>query len=1045
MFTPRRDFNNSRRVTQLPLFSVGGTATWQIPQLTHLNRLPARTVLVPFPDAASAMRSEPEQSPFYLSLDGKWRFRYLERPSDLEPAMIERVEDLPFIEVPGVWTRQGYGRPHYTNIQMPFPNDPPAVPEDNPVGVYQREFDVPAAWEGRRTIVHFGGAESVLYVFIDGKPVGMSKDSRLPSEFEITSFVQAGRRHLLTAIVVKWSDASFIEDQDQWWMGGLHRSVFLVSMAKVGLWDVFSVSEPAPGGGGDLRVTLEPWFESQAASGHFGGFALHDSEGVALGTPHEARVLVHGDPGDNRCERMRVVLEASYPQIAAWTAETPSLYRLLVWIKSPSGAAEYACIDIGFRKVTIEQGELRLNGRPLRIHGVNRHEHDDVTGKAISRESMERDVRILKENNFNAVRTSHYPNDPYFYRLCDRHGLYVFDEANIECHSHWQTICRDVRYLPAFVDRVSGLVLRDKNHASILVWSLGNESGMGPNHEAAAGWVRGFDPTRPLHYEGGISIWQSGADWYSNPRVTDIVCPMYPSHSDLMAWGENPGRDRRPVILCEYSHAMGNSNGGLGEYFDIFEKYPGFQGGFIWEMFDHGLRATAPDGTVYWKYGGDFEDVPNDANFVCDGLFGPDRLAHPAVHEYRFLARPVAVTLSEVRGDTVILEVENKRCFTNLADVELHWDLLVDGDLLATGTRSFPDIPPGSKERVEISIPAPPPAGVVHLNTNVRLSFDAGLLPAGHVVSAGQLILREEKPLSAAAAHEAPCIPVRPEGDFQLFDCCGFQARIENGQLSGLLVGDQNLLAAPVRLNLFRAATDNDGLKLWTGQAEKALGQWLAAGLDALERHVIAVEASASGVLVEEHWTGRAFSAVHHCHFSATEEGLACESRLTVGEGPEELPRVGLAAVFVPGFEKLRYFGRGPWENYVDRKRSARLAIHQSTVAKEYVPYVMPQEHGQHSDCRWVEIASAGDLKCRVDAGGAEFGFAARHHSDEDLFAARHTIDLPSREETFLYLDHVHAGLGTNSCGPGRLPAHRITGREFAFRFVFKVAAGLSE
>ncbi len=517
--------------------------------------------------------------------------------------MLNRARGWREVEVPGLWTMQGFGKPHYTNVVMPFPDLPPNVPEQNETGIYRRAFTIPRGWRSRPVVLHFGGAEGALYVLVNGEPVGIAKDSRTPAEFDISSLVRHDGANELIAVVVRWSDASFVEDQDQWWQAGLPRSIRLVSPTVR-----------------DVEVR----------AGSDGRFTVLAEQGEARLLDARGRVVAKGELQNGRLDG-----EVRSPRL--WSAEEPALYTLEL-----DAGGETVTTSLGFRDVEIRDRHLLVNGEPVLIAGVNRHDHDDTRGRVVTRELMERDVRLMKQFNVNAVRTSHYPNDPYWLELCDRFGLYVVDEANIESHAYYDELCRDPRYRNQWVERVANMVERDKNHPSVIFWSLGNESGYGPNHDAAAGWVRARDPSRPLHYEGAIA-----RDWSGGRPSTDVVCPMYADVDSIEAWAVEKTDDPRPLILCEYSHAMGNSNGGLSDYFAAFREHDALQGGFIWEWVDHGIRQRDKRGREYWAYGGDFGDTPHDANFCADGIVWPDRTPHPALHELKFLAQPIHV---EARG-----------------------------------------------------------------------------------------------------------------------------------------------------------------------------------------------------------------------------------------------------------------------------------------------------------------------------------------------------------------------------------------------------------
>ncbi|MBW2316848.1 MAG: beta-galactosidase, partial [Deltaproteobacteria bacterium] len=645
-----------------------------------MNRWPGRSGLTPFPDAKAARAGDATASPWRISLDGAWKFQLVARPEDVPGEFADPGFDdgaWGEIQVPGHWTTQGYDRPHYTNVQMPFPEQPPRVPDANPTGLYRLRFDVPASWAGRRTVLHFGGAESVLYVWVNGVAVGLSKGSRLPAEFDLSEHVSAGENTLAVA-VVRWSDATFIEDQDHWFMAGLHRGVCLLSHGRTFLRDVAAdASLDDAYENGVLGVRVEVGCDGRMPPGWKARIQLLDPRGKAVWKRAVERdVAVPGNPYLHRGTWAEFIEPVARPK--KWTAETPHLYRLVVELLDAEGkVAEAVSQRVGFRRVEVRDRALRVNGVPILIRGVNRHEHDDVRGKAVTRESMLADIRLMKQFNFNAVRTAHYPNDPEWYALCDEHGLYVVDEADIESHGFLASLCHDPRYTQAFLDRGMRMVMRDKNHPSIVLWSLGNESGHGANHGAMAGWIRQYDPSRPLHYEGALQ-W----NLYGTPPTTDVVCPMYPPIDEIVAFAKSDKSDR-PLIMCEYSHAMGNSNGSLSDYWDAIEAHDALQGGFIWDWVDQGLAAVDESGREYWAYGGDFGDVPNDVNFCINGMIWPDRTPHPAMWEAKVLQQPVGVALRSAKAGRV--RITNKRGFTDLSGLRGAWAMSVDGRVVKKG------------------------------------------------------------------------------------------------------------------------------------------------------------------------------------------------------------------------------------------------------------------------------------------------------------------------------------------------------------------------
>jgi beta-galactosidase len=979
---------------------------WVTPELTGLGRI--------------AMHSVPHDD--RLDLDGRWHFQLLPRP-DAEPSPMWGE-----ITVPGCWTMQGTGDlPHYTNIRMPFEGLPPDIPDDNPTGLYERTFELPDRWAGRRVVLHVGAAESVLIVRLNGHNVGVSKDSHLAAEFDVTDLVRPGR-NTVTLRVVKWSDATYIEDQDQWWHGGITRSVYLYATGRVHLADVraiagladdlatgtleltvavgFSGVKPEAGwtvearvGGLDAMLQAEaPVADRDAAMGwtladqsllfrHASGQPLSANEAVAWTALHRRMV----PPLDGL-----VTWRVEIPKVSPWSAEEPSLYSLTITLRTPNGeVVEEGHLQVGFRRVEIEGLDLLVNGRRVLLRGVNRHDFDQHTGRAVSLESMHADLIAMKRFGFNAVRTSHYPNDPTFLDLTDELGLYVIAEADIESHAFWGTLCDDPRYLGAWVDRVSRMVIRDKNHASVILWSLGNESGYGANHDAAAAWVRRYDPSRPLHYEGAIRF-----DWSSDQTVSDVTCPMYPPISAIVAHARS-GKQRHPLVMCEYSHAMGNSNGTLAEYWEAIETTPGLQGGFIWEWWDHGLVQTLPDGGQRWTYGGDFGDRPNDGNFCLDGLVWPDRRPKPALWEHKHLAAPVRVTADPAALRQGAVELHNRQDFRDLGWLRARYELSLDGEVVNDGDLELPAIGPG--EAAVARLPDwKPPARDANRELWLTIRFwtakREAWAPEGFEVCWAQLPLQ-------------PLGSVRP----------GPEALVQTPVIldeAGLL--GHELFASPLTLCLWRAPTDNDRIG---GMAER----WAAWGVDRLERRLVAVVRNGPATVVRSEYRTASGIVVPHEQTlrGLSGGGVLVDELAVVPDELTDLARVGTVMETVPGLERLELFGSGPHETYPDRKRGGEIGRWRSTVDEQYVPYIRPQENGGHADVRWLALRDEHGRGMRVTLDRPR-QVSATHFRAADLAAATHDVDLVSRPGTIVHLDAAHRGLGTASCGPDTLPEYLV-------------------
>lgn len=1029
------------------MFLHGATRTWMSPETVSSGRLPARATLTPYPDAESALARG--ASPWTLSLNGDWRFTLADRPEAAPDDWTDADHDdaaWGAIPVPSNWTMHGYDRPHYTNVRMPFDQAPPRVPDANPTGLYRRTFDLPAEWAGRRTVLQVGGAESVLYVWLNGAPVGMGKDSRLPQAFDLTPFLRAGTNTLAIA-VVKWSDASFVEDQDQWWMGGLHRDVALYSTGPIHIADIFARAEPdATFTDGTIDVTVKLGFTGEPQDGWRVSAQLFDPSGEAVVALGEAAVPAspigynpYGPPLG------QATLTAAVPAPRLWSSESPTLYTVVVTLRSPAGeTVEATSTRVGFRRIELGDRRLLINGRPVMIHGMNRHEHDPVSGKAVSRESMLADVLLMKAFNVNAVRTAHYPDSEHFYDLCDEYGLYVVDETNFESHAYLHTLARDPRYASALLERGVRMVERDKNHACVIAWSLGNESGYGPAHDALAAWIRHYDPSRVLHYENAIWGWDPTADqsffdaWgggYARQRApttataSDLICPMYPTIRSLIAWAEaDDPTDRRPMIPCEYSHAMGNSNGSLSDYYAAFEKYPGLQGGFVWEWCDHGLlrrEANRP----YMAYGGDFGDEPNDLNFCCDGIVGADRDPHPALWEFKTLAQPVSVEWADPERTAV--RIRNKRDFTPLTDLSGAWALEIDGRPVASGALPRLDVAPGETAIVDMpALPGRLPPGEARVRFSLWLAEPTAWADAGHEVAWAQLSIDPPR-LDAATTHMRG-----DQGAYQV-------GRFVEGRLRDYDVGGTVVLLEGPQLQLWRGATDNDGIKGWagrSGEAWKPLTRWRTLGLDAMtlsRSHVDQVDGS---VVVEEVWSCAAAQAaiVHRHIYTFDELGIRVRNTFVVHPTLDDLPRLGVTLTLPGDFERMEWVGNGPHESYADRHAGVRFGRFASTVTDRYVNYAVPQEHGNITDLRRLTLT--GDHAAVTFTPDAPCEGSASRFTPADLFAARHATDLQPRDTVQVNLDVGHRGLGTASCGPDTLRHYRIPAGEHQLDFTISIA-----
>jgi beta-galactosidase len=730
----------------------------------------------------------------------------------------------------------------------------------------------------------------------------------------------------------------------------------------------------------------------------------------------------------------------NYPK--KWTHENPTLYTLIVRLCDPTGQPiQYSSHRIGFRSIQIQNRQLLINGRPVYIRGVNRHEHDALRGKAVTEETMLADVRLMKQHNINAVRTSHYPNDERWYDLCDEHGLYVLDEANIETHSVYNRLCHAPEWRTAFLERGARMVERDKNHACVVVWSLGNESGYGPNHDLLAGWIRGVDPSRPIHYEGAIA-----PDWNKGTLASDLVCPMYPSIDRIIDFAIHSS-DPRPLIMCEYAHAMGNSVGNLKEYWQAIEKHPGLQGGFIWDWVDQGLQKTASNGIPYWAYGGDFGDTINDMNFCINGLVFPDRTLHPAMAEVRKLFQPVRVRAVDLMSGWI--EISNWHDFTTLGYLQGTWELTVDGEVVESGRLPVLDTPPGQSEEVHLpyALPHLRNPGECWLTLRFYLARDTAWAQAGHLVAWEQLQL----PVLVQLCEPAPIanLPdlavISPSNSIWVE---GTEFCVEFDRNTGSLLrydwdGSSFLKTSPT-LNTWRAPTDNDGFKWDAADPGKLLYQWLSAGLNRLHHRLdnLSVTHSEAGIAqIRTRLTSQAEGVpagfkqeIIYTIFGNSK--LAIDLSVSCFGNLPPLPRLGLTMGLQPEFLNFAWLGRGPEESYSDRKAGVPVGQYHSTVADQYVPYIMPQEHGNKTDVRWIALSNA-QGKGLLISSKPLMEASVSHYRTEDIYQALHTHELIERDEVIVNLDLAHSGLGGASCGPGTLEKYLVQPGEFHLRLLF--------
>jgi beta-galactosidase/evolved beta-galactosidase subunit alpha len=1023
---------------------------WENPDLLHRNRLEPHAHLVPFPDEGLATSRDRGLSPRFRLLNGTWRFAFAPAP-ELAPEGFEKPDlddaDSPWvgIEVPMSWQMAGHGRPWYTCARYPFPVDPPRVPNENPTGCYRRRFDLPEAWAGMRVHLTFDGVDSAFHVWVNGAAAGFSKGSRLSAEFDITDLVRPGV-NMLAVRVCQWSDGSYVEDQDMWWLSGIFRDVYLTARPAVHVRSFAVRTElgGSPRRPAGLHVDISVRNDSgENAKRSVEAHLLDASGNPASGDwPRAAVTVARGDEA-------AVVLERSVDDALSWTAETPNLYTLVLALRDPGGAVtETVSCRVGFRTVEVKEGNILVNGKRIVLKGVNRHDHHPRLGKTVPWDCMVQDVLLMKRHNINTVRTSHYPNDPRFYDLCDEHGLYVIEETDLETHGfadvgNWSRLSDDPAWEKAYVDRMVRMVERDRNHPSVIMWSLGNESGFGRNHRAMAEAARRQDPTRLIHYEGDYGL-----------EIVDVFSLMYPHLDKVEAIGEGrkkitsgpfelaPEQYRdKPFIMCEYAHAMGNGPGGLTEYWDTIYRHKRLQGGCVWDWID---QALWKEDSGFYAYGGDFGDVPNDGTFICNGLVFPDRRPSPALAEYKKVIEPVQVEVVDASAGKV--RVTNRWDFLDLAGLELVWTASRDGETVAEGTQKMPRVAPGKSRVVDVpwqkSAPEAPPGVETLLTLSFRLVRSTSWADAGHEVAWSQM----EIPAPAEPARKPAAGPVRIEETAASIRVSGEDFRIEldrsAGRIARWTASGRDLLVLGPRLNFWRAPIDNDAplLVSWRREGYHLMMHRVDACACTQEQGKARISISSR---IAPPGVARGFAATYAYVVDGT-GWVELEVKLQPVNDPlSPVPRVGLEMLVPQASDQVQWYGRGPGECYVDSRAAGRFGAWRRTVDELYTPYVHPQENGNRSDVRWVSFA---DVRGRgfFVRGYPTVDFSAHRWSRENLETAAHPTDLRPAPAMTVNIDWRQHGLGSAACGPGPWDQYVLTPQPVTFRIgIAPLEAGL--
>ena len=1025
-------------IAMFTIFNLSAQKEWNDISITKVNREEARMVAIPFENEQQVKTFCTESSPFYKSLNGVWKFKWVPEPEQKPENFYQlsyNVKDWEDIDVPAVWQIYGlrngknWDPPVYTNVTYPFTYDTATYMvqmkprEDwtynskmkNPVGSYRREFTVPENWKGRDIYIRFNGVTAGYYLWINGQKVGYSEDSQLPSEFNITKYIKSGT-NTVALQVYRFTSASFVEDQDFWRISGIHRDVFIWSAPKTQIRDFF------------FRTDLDENYVNADVSIdiELTGAALRKGKLTAKITDGEKVIIEKELTSLNIGKNNKLSFKVDNPK--KWSAEIPNLYDLVLTLKDGDKVVDVRGGKVGFREVGVRKdGALLINGQRMVFHGVNRHDHSEWNGRTVTKEDMESDIKVMKRLNINAVRTSHYPNNPYFYELCDKYGLYVIAEANVECHGN-TGLSRVEAFRPAMIERVENMIKRFKNHPSIFIWSFGNESGNGDNFKYVEEAVKALDKTRLTHYEG-------------NSEWCDVTSTMYANYDRIKTIGEDRLKETnpRPHIQCENSHAMGNAMGNVRDMFDLYEKYPSLTGEFIWEWKDHGIKTPIPGrpGEYFWAYGGDFGDKPNDGNFVADGVIFPDRTISAKSHQVRKIYQPVDFSMDD---DKKTFKLKSKLAFKSTEDLYIDYSILEDGKVISVN-RLNNVIPAG--QTVNVTIDALPknakPCAEYFIRFNVYQKEATWWAEAGYEVASEQIKLKDAvKPVYQIPA--TGILNVQEANDGITISGKDFTAVFSKtkGTLSSYLLNGKQLISSPVELNVFRAATDNDKAQApgWDFMGLRDLtvktGQW-----EIKKNNDNTVDLNITNVYTAK----EPFIFTSRMSFKISSDGaIFVNAIIDPAVKNVIIPKIGYRLEMPKGFENLTWFGRGPWESYADRKEACFEGVYNSTVSEQWEKYLLPQETGNKEDVRWMGLTDQNGIGLLFVAPD-QMSASATHYKAEDLYTTltdrkKHGYEVSFRENTIVCLDASMRALGNASCGPDVMDKYELKSDNTIFSFM---------
>ena len=1027
---------------------------WEDPQVSGINRLPSKATSHSFVNEAKALQNDKSASERYKLLNGDWKFSWSSTPDGVAKNFhVENFDDSNWetIPVPSNWELQGYGTAIYTNMKYPFkPVNPPLVPiDDNPTGAYRTSFNVSEDWKNTQVTLTFGGVSSAYHVWLNGTYIGYSEDTMLPTHFDISPYLKTGN-NTLAVKVYRWSDGVYLEDQDHWRLSGIQRDVYLTSAPKVQLYDFF-VQTDLDEDYKDATLKIRPkikLFDTVDIENYKLEATLYDSDGVAVFDQALSMPLtkIYNEKFEQRGQPDFALMSARVKNPKKWSAEYPNLYTLVFNVIDADGnTLEARSTRIGFRETEIIDGELFINGESVIMIGVNRHDHDPISGKVISEASMLRDIKLMKQFNFNAVRTSHYPNDERWYELCDEYGIYLMDEANLETHGLGGKLTNDASWSSAFLERAVRMVERDKNHPSIIFWSLGNESGSGFNHNTMAHWIRSYDDTRPVHYEGAQTT--QGKKKLENkllrdPMYVDVVSRMYTS-IDYVVKMANFEEEDRPVLWCEYAHSMGNSTGNLFKFRDAFRENKRLIGGYIWDWVDQGLLQETEDGEPYYAFGGDMGDVEiNSSNFCLNGIVDPDRNPKPALWECKKVFQNIDIKAANLRNG--IIKITNLYDFTDLDAFELFWQLSEDGKELQNGILDVPNIKPNQSVELNIPFSTPKlnPGAEYFLRLGFKMKEATSWADKGHEVAWQQFKLPYALPLPDFDVNAFGALAVdQTNGEIKVTGGSMTATFSKTtGDLTSLTHGNQEFLKQPMVSNFWRPTTDNDR---GGGKTPKKLKVWKEAPQKRSLKDISVTTMSDKEIKVKAHYVFEGIGEQMMTYTLFGDGTIKVSNDFDVDETKNLpiLPKFGMQLGIEQTLDHFTYLGKGPHENYSDRQLSADVGLYKVSVEKDYYKYIRPQESSNKTEVRWFTLTNSESDGLYFAGISDHLSVSAWPYTAENIEDALHTYDLKKSEYITLNVDYKQMGVGGDDSWSQKALPHkefRLPAKDYSYSFIIK-------